>query len=149
MIMIDIDQRMFYLMLSATEGQKFASAMGFPTPSEDVQELEIMDVLSRWMMVHSSGLLDEIREAADWFVSFLEETDKINSPSEDFVNALIVFAIGAGQTSTTTDNFPNAATTSYLDSPNTTSGVTYKTQFKNNGKQLNTSKQLLNMFETN
>ena len=93
MIMVDIDQRMFYLMLSATEGQKFASAMGFPTPSEDVQELEIMDVLSRWMMVHSSGLLDEIREAADWFVSFLEETDKINSPSEDFVNALIVFAI--------------------------------------------------------
>ena len=93
MIMIDIDQRMFYLMLSATEGQKFASARGFPTPSEDVQELEIMDVLSRWMMVHSSGLLDEIREAADWFVSFLEETDKINSPSEDFVNALIVFSI--------------------------------------------------------
>jgi hypothetical protein len=91
--MVDIDQRMFYLMLSATEGQKFASSMGFPTPSEDVQELEIMDVLSRWMMVHTSGMLDEIREAADWFVSFLEETDKINSPSEDFVNALIVFAI--------------------------------------------------------
>jgi hypothetical protein len=45
--------------------------------------------------------------------------------------SLIEFAIGAGYTGTTTDNIPNAATTSYLDSPNTTSSVTYKTQFRN------------------
>lgn len=91
--MLDIEQRMFYLMLSATEGQKFASSMGFATPSEDVQELEIMDVLSRWMMASQTGLLDEIREASEWFVKFLENTDKINSPAEDFVNALTVFSL--------------------------------------------------------
>jgi len=91
--MLDIEQRMFYLMLSATEGQKFATSMGYATPSEDVQELEIMDVLSRWMMVSKSGLFDEITEAAHWFVEFLEKTDKINSPPDDFVNALTVFAI--------------------------------------------------------
>jgi hypothetical protein len=45
--------------------------------------------------------------------------------------SLIEFAIAAGYTGTTTDNIPNAATTSYLDSPNTTSSVTYKTQFRN------------------
>jgi hypothetical protein len=91
--MLDIEQRMFYLMLSATEGQKFASSMGFAPPSEDVQELEIMDVLSRWLMASQTGLLDEIREASEWFVSFLETTDKINSPSEDFINALSVFSL--------------------------------------------------------
>ena len=91
--MVDIEQRMFYLMLSATEGQQFARSMGFSTPSEDVQELEIMDVLSRWVMVSKSGVLDEIREASNWFVDFLESSDKINSPSEDFVNALTVFSI--------------------------------------------------------
>lgn len=91
--MLDIEQRMFYLMLSATEGQKFASSMGFSTPSEDVQELEIMDVLSRWMMASQTGLLDEIREASEWFVKFLEQTDKINSPAEDFINALTVFSL--------------------------------------------------------
>ena len=46
--------------------------------------------------------------------------------------SVIVFAVVAGYTGTTTDNTPNAATSSYLDSPNTTSSVTYKTQFKNN-----------------
>ena len=92
-MMLDIDQRMFYLMLSATEGQTFASLMGFPTPSEDVQELEVMDVLSRWLMVANVGLFDEIREASHWFVDFLEKTDKLNSPSEDFLNAITVFSI--------------------------------------------------------
>jgi beta-lactamase class D len=91
--MLDIEKRMFYLMLSATEGQKFASSMGFAPPSEDVQELEIMDVLSRWLMVSKSGIFDEMTEAAHWFVEFLEKTEKINSPPEDFVNALTVFAI--------------------------------------------------------
>jgi len=91
--MLEVEQRMFYLMLSATEGQKIARSMGFATPSEEVQELEIMDVLSRWVMVASSGILDEVREASDWFVDFLESTDKITSPAEDFVNALTVFSV--------------------------------------------------------
>lgn len=91
--MTDIDQRMFYLMLSATEGQKFAQTMGFSTPSEDVQELEIMDVLSRWFMVANIGIFDEIREASYWFVDFLEKEEKLNSPSEDFINALTVFSV--------------------------------------------------------
>lgn len=91
--MVDIDQRMFYLMLSATEGQTFAQLMGFPTPSEDVQELEVMDVLARWFMVANTGVFDEIREASHWFVDFLEKADKLNSPSEDFLNAITVFSI--------------------------------------------------------
>ena len=90
---VDIDKRMFYLMLSATEGQKFASTMGFPTPSEDVQEMEIMDVLSRWMMLATTGVLEEVYEGSKWFVDFLVATDKISSPEDDFVNAMTVFGI--------------------------------------------------------
>jgi len=90
---VDIDQRMFYLMLSAVDGQQFASSMGFPIPSQDVQEMEIMDVLSRWVVVATSGVLEHIQEAVEWFVSFLEKNDKLNSPSEEFSNALIVYSI--------------------------------------------------------
>lgn len=90
---MDIDQRMFYLMLSATDGQEFASSMGFPVPSEDVQEMEIMDVMSRWVVVATSGVLENVQEAVEWFVSFLEKNNKLNSPSDEFASALIVFSI--------------------------------------------------------
>lgn len=88
-----IDERMFYLMLSPVEGQKFAHSMGFPPPSEDVQEIEIMDVFSRWLIAHKAGTLEDIRESASWFVNFLEKNDKLVSPAEDFESALTVFSI--------------------------------------------------------
>ena len=90
---INIEQRMFYLMLSAIDGQQFASSMGFPIPSQDVQEMEIMDVVSRWVVVATSGVLESIQEAVEWFVSFLEKNDKLNSASEEFSNALLVYSI--------------------------------------------------------
>lgn len=88
-----IDERMFYLMLSPIEGQGFAHSMGFPPPSEEVQEIEIMDVFSRWVLAQKSGTLDDIRESADWFVKYLEKNDKLVSPAEDLTAALTVFAI--------------------------------------------------------
>jgi hypothetical protein len=88
-----IDQRMFYLMLSPVEGQSFAHSMGFPPPSEDVQEIEIMDVFSRWLLAQRAGTLEDIRESASWFVSFLAKNDKLVSPAEDFESALTVFAV--------------------------------------------------------
>lgn len=88
-----IDERMFYLMLSPIEGQGFAHSMGFPPPSEDVQEIEIMDVFSRWLLAQKAGTLEDIRESASWFVKFLEKTDRLVSPAEDFAAALTVFSI--------------------------------------------------------
>lgn len=89
----DIDKRMFYLMLSATEGQKFANTMGFSSPSEEVQQMEIMDVLSRWMTLATTGILEEVFTVSTWFVDFLVATDKISSSEEDFVNAVTVFGV--------------------------------------------------------
>lgn len=86
------DQRMFYLMLSPTEGQKYADVMGYSPPSEDVQELEIMDVMSRWVTLYKTDILEEITEAADWFVEFLNKSDKLNSPPDEFRAALTVFS---------------------------------------------------------
>lgn len=90
---MDIDKRMFYLMLSVTEGQQYASSMGFPTPSEDVQEMEIMDILSRWLMLATSGVLEITYESAEWFKEFLVEHEKLTASEEDFVNAVTVFGV--------------------------------------------------------
>lgn len=87
------DKRTFYLMLSATEGQEFASTMGFQPPSEDVQEMEIMDVVSRWVVLAKAGVFEDVLESGEWFVDFLVENDKLVSPPEQFFNALTVFGI--------------------------------------------------------
>lgn len=87
-----IDQRMFYLMLSPTEGQTYADIMGFAPPSEEVQEMEIMDVMTRWLTLHRTGTLEDIAESVEWFVTFLKTADKISSPPEEFSSALTVFS---------------------------------------------------------
>lgn len=86
------DQRMFYLMLSPTEGQKYADTMGFSPPSEDVQELEVMDVMSRWVTLYKTNILDDIMETAKWFVALLEKSDKLSSPADEFSAALTVYS---------------------------------------------------------
>ena len=43
---------------------------------------------------------------------------------------LILLEQGAGETQTITQNYVGGTSTSYLDSPNTTSATTYKTQFR-------------------
>lgn len=87
------DKRMFYLMMSAVEGQEFAKLMGFQTPSEDVQQMEIMDVIRRWMLFARMGIFNEIDESSDWFATFLTTADKISSPPEEFRDALTVYGI--------------------------------------------------------
>ena len=88
-----IDQRMFYLMLSPVEGQNFAKDLGYSVPSEEVQQFEVLDVMSRWTTFLKSGLMDEVLESTDWFVDFLEKTDKLNSSADDFKAALTVFSV--------------------------------------------------------
>lgn len=87
------DKRTFYLMMSATQGQEFANGMGFHTPSEDVQEMEIMDIVSRWVVFARCGVFQDVLESSDWFVDFLVQNDKITSPPEEFQNALTVFGV--------------------------------------------------------
>lgn len=87
-----VDKRMFYLMLSPTEGQKYADIMGFATPSEDVQEMEVLDVMSRWVTLYKTEILEDIVETVDWFIEFLSTSDKLVSPADEFKSALTVFS---------------------------------------------------------
>jgi hypothetical protein len=68
---------MYYLMLSPADGQTFAYDAGFSSPSEDVQEAETYDVISRWALLTSSGVLEDVIETADWLLD-LEAFDVVS-----------------------------------------------------------------------
>lgn len=73
-----VNKRLFYLMLSPAQGQEFASDIGFSSPSDEVQEAETMDVISRWALITATGLLEEILEAADWISELQNEIDSLD-----------------------------------------------------------------------
>lgn len=85
-----VDKRLFYLMLSPSLGQEFASNAGFSPPSDDVQEKETLDILSRWTVITVTGLLEDIIESADWICDFqnLSEDDR-----EDVHRTFVSFGV--------------------------------------------------------
>lgn len=88
-----IEKRMFYLMLSATEGQDYARQMGFPPPSLEVQEQEKADVLTRWGVMVATEVFAEIAEASEWFVDFLDSSDKVASNVDELKEVLSVYGV--------------------------------------------------------
>lgn len=91
--MTAIDKRMFYLMLSVPEGQYYAHEMGFAPPSEEVQEQEQVDVMTRWGIFVATEVYNEIVESASWLTDFLDKFDKIGSNPEEFKEILTVFGV--------------------------------------------------------
>ncbi len=91
--MSKIDKRNFYLMMSAVEGQQFAVDMGFAPPSEDVEEIEIEDILTRWAVFLHYGLLQEIEQSSKWFTQFMKKTGKIDSDEHEFRSLLTVYGV--------------------------------------------------------
>ena len=87
------ENRMFYLMLSALEGQQYADLMGYQPPSEEVQKFELIDVMSRWVLFEKIGLLQEIKEASSAFVDLLQKIGRINSPPSEFATILEAFSV--------------------------------------------------------
>jgi hypothetical protein len=47
-------------MMSVPDGQGYAEIMGFSPPSEDVREVEHVDVLSRWGVLLATDAYNEI-----------------------------------------------------------------------------------------
>lgn len=88
-----IDKRMFYLMLSVPEGQYYAQEMGFPPPSEEVQEQEQIDVMTRWGIFVATEVYSQIVETADWLTTFLAHFDKLGSEAEQFKEILTVYGV--------------------------------------------------------
>lgn len=87
------NERLFYLMLSALEGQDYATIMGFSPSSQDVAESETEEVLTRWAVFLHYGLLQEIEEGAEWFTSFLKETERLTTDYDDFKSTMIIFGV--------------------------------------------------------
>ncbi len=83
-----LQKRNFHLSLSITNGQELAHLSGFSVPSEDVQKHEIMDVLSKWLVLYDLGIIDEIHKCSDWIV---ETTAKVNNFNEEQEAASRVF----------------------------------------------------------
>lgn len=88
-----LDKRMFYLMLSVPEGQHYAQEMGFPPPSEEVQEQEQVDVMTRWGIFVATEVYHEIVESATWLTDFLKHFDKLDSDDEQLREVMIVFGV--------------------------------------------------------
>ena len=91
--MTSVDRRNFYLMMSAVEGQQFAIDMGFVPPSEDIAEIEMEEVLTRWAVFLHYGLLKEIEQSSKWFTQFLKKTKKIDSNEQEFRSLLTVYGV--------------------------------------------------------
>ena len=93
--MNSVDKRNFYLRLSTVEGQTFAADMGFSYPSDDVEEEEHKDVLTRWAVFMHYGLLKEIEQSSKWFTQFLKKTEKVapETNSEDFQSLLTIYGV--------------------------------------------------------
>lgn len=89
--MTAIEKRMFFLMMSVKEGQYYAQEMGFPPPSEEVQEIEQMDVMTRWGIFIATDIYNEIIESSKWVTDFLKHFEKLKSDDEELQEVLTVF----------------------------------------------------------
>lgn len=91
--MTAVNKRLYYLMLSPSLGQEFAKQAGFSVPSEDVQEIETYEVISRWALITSTGLLEEILEAADWFCDLQGPDDEDEEIRDDLHRAYVSHSV--------------------------------------------------------
>lgn len=83
------EQRMYYLMLSPSQGQEFSKNAGFPPPSEDVQEAETHDVIARWALLTSTGILEDALITTDWLLD-IEAFDEIDDDMREQLQKLFV-----------------------------------------------------------
>lgn len=84
-----IDKRMYYLMLSPSMGQGFAEDAGFSTPSEEVQEAETYEVIARWALLTSTGLLEEIIQCSDWLCELKDMQELAEEIRDEFHRTLV------------------------------------------------------------
>lgn len=75
-----LEKRNFLLALSITEGQKLAHLSGFSVPSEDVQRNEVLEIISKWLILSGSEIVDHIISCSSWFI---DVTSQFNEMSEE------------------------------------------------------------------
>lgn len=89
-----VDKRNFYLALSILEGQKIASSAGFSVPSQEVQESEIMDTISRWLVLTNLGVFQTVQDCSDWMMEVVKiHNDLDESDLENTKNVIMSFGM--------------------------------------------------------
>lgn len=89
-----VDKRLYYLMLSPASGQNFAEQAGFSPPSEEVQEAETYDVISRWAIMTTAGIMEDIIETAEWFLDLSPMIELDEDSKHEFQKTLIAHGVG-------------------------------------------------------
>lgn len=93
--MTPVDKRNFYLALSIVEGQRIASSAGFSSPSQEVQESEIMDNIRKWLILTSLGVLENIKDCASLMMEVVNLDSSLSEKElESTETALISFGMG-------------------------------------------------------
>lgn len=91
-----LEKRNFHLALSITNGQALAHLAGYAIPSEDVQKHEIMDIIHKWLSLHTLGIIDEVHKCVDWIVETTSKVNKFTDQQEkDSAVFLTSFAIAS------------------------------------------------------
>lgn len=85
-----VDKRNFYLALSILEGQKIASSAGFSVPSQEVQESEIMDTISRWLVLTNLGIFQTIQECTEWMMEVVKLHNDLDDKEIDNTKNVIM-----------------------------------------------------------
>lgn len=96
-----LDKRNFLLMLSPGEGQMLSELAGFSAPSKDVQESELIDVISNWITLAASGNLEYVKKASSWISDFVidiygfpeEQRDQLTAAYFSYGVALISYLL--------------------------------------------------------
>lgn len=89
-----VDKRNFYLALSIMEGQKIASSAGFSVPSPEVQESEIMDTISRWLILTNLGIFQTVQDCTDWMMDVVKiHNDLDDDDIENTKNVIMSFGM--------------------------------------------------------
>jgi len=89
-----VDKRNFYLALSIMEGQRIASSAGFSVPSQEVQESEIMDTISRWLILTNLGIFQTVQDCTDWMMEVVKlHNDLDDEDIENTKNVILSFGM--------------------------------------------------------
>ena len=94
MVATPVDKRNFYLSLSIMEGQKIASNAGFSVPSAEVQENEIVDTISKWVILTGLGIFDNVKQCSDWMLEIVKIHNNLSEDeTESTHNVLMSFGM--------------------------------------------------------
>lgn len=85
-----VDKRNFYLALSVSDGQALANSVGFAVPSIEVQNHELVDTVQKWMTLAAVGVVDQIRECADWMAEAVVEMQDLSEEEASNTKSVLV-----------------------------------------------------------